>query len=439
MNHPLSAVLLAVLACPLWAAAQSPLTLDEAVRRAANNNPGVKAAKASEAEAGSRVDEARAVWFPKIDLSESIQRGNQPVFVFGSLLGQRHFAAENFAIDALNHPDAITNVRTAVGVEQAVFDLGRMTSGIRAARLGAEMAGWGTRDVAQALKVAATHAYGRVLMAQARGRAAAAAVAAAAEDVARVEHRRDAGLATEGDVLGLRVHLSHMRQGAIEAAGQESVARAELNDVMGDPIDTTFQLEEPRPPVADDRGVHPETDTASLTRRTDVARATLASQLATVQIAASRAAMLPQAAVQGVYEFNGQSFGSQASSWTVGAVVRWNLFAGMADAARARAARAALDRANAEREQVESHARVELRSAQTRFETARARWEVAQGTRAQAQESQRIIRDRYDAGLAPVNDVLRAATAVLDSNVAYTTALVDLFISRALIERAQGQ
>ena len=44
-----------------------------------------------------------------MDASETWQRGNQPVFVFGSLLNQRRFTAADFALDALNHPDAIDN------------------------------------------------------------------------------------------------------------------------------------------------------------------------------------------------------------------------------------------------------------------------------------------------------------------------------------------
>jgi outer membrane protein TolC len=58
---------------------------------------------------------------------------------------------------------------------------------------------------------------------------------------------------------------------------------------------------------------------------------------------------------------------------------------------------------------------------------------------AQAKESHRIVRDRFDAGLAPVNDLLRSAMAVLDAESHQTAAGIDVLISAALLERARGR
>ena len=433
------AALLALLATPGWTSAQTPLTLADAVARAARNNPAVRAARAAEVEATSRIDQARSVFFPRVDVSESWQRGNQPVFVFGTLLGQHRFAADNLDLVALNQPDPISNVRTSFGVEQMVFDAGQMSAGVHVAELASQMAALGSRDVGQSLKVAATQAYGLVLMAQAQRRAADSAIAAAMEDVSRAERRRDAGMVTEADVLALQVHLSQMRQRAITAVGQETVARAQLNEVMGEPIETAFQLQEPLPLARAADVEAPVTERDALKNRIDVARSALQARIASAQVSAARSAWLPRAFLQGAYDLNGSSLASQVSSWTVGAVVRWNLFAGGADAAQLRETRAAQDRAQAEREQVEAHARVEWRSALARLDESLARGDVAFGARAQARESQRIIRDRYDAGLASVNDVLRAAAAVLDADLQYTGALVDQLVSRALVDRARGQ
>jgi outer membrane protein TolC len=68
------------------AAAQTPLTLTEAITRARAQNPDAGSAAASEREAAQRVTQARAGYLPKVDVAESWQRGNQPVFVFSSLL-----------------------------------------------------------------------------------------------------------------------------------------------------------------------------------------------------------------------------------------------------------------------------------------------------------------------------------------------------------------
>ena len=130
--HLVVPVLLASLFVPVPASPQSPLSLSEAIARARARNPDAGSAAAAEREAAERVTQARGGYLPKVDVAESWQRGNNPVFVFSSRLAQRHFTEADFALDALNHPDATDNFRTALSVEQALFD--RTTSAkVRAA------------------------------------------------------------------------------------------------------------------------------------------------------------------------------------------------------------------------------------------------------------------------------------------------------------------
>ena len=72
-------------------------------------------------------------------------------------------------------------------------------------------------------------------------------------------------------------------------------------------------------------------------------------------------------------------------------------------------------------------------------EAARAREVVGEAAVTQARESQRIVRDRYEAGLATVNDILRAANARLDAELQQTAARIDVLVSRAALDRAVGR
>jgi outer membrane protein TolC len=73
------------------------------------------------------------------------------------------------------------------------------------------------------------------------------------------------------------------------------------------------------------------------------------------------------------------------------------------------------------------------------LENARARRAASAAAVDEARESQRITRDRFDAGLAPVNDVLRASTAVLDADADRIAALVDSIVAGAALRRAVGR
>src|SRR5512143_1580602 len=118
----LAAVSFALLVLGSPAAAQERLTLQGAIDRALRDSPVVRAATAAQGEAAAGVDQARAGWLPRVDYVESWQRSNQPVFVFGSLLAQSRFTAQNFALDALNHPEAVSNYRSGLAIEQPIFD-----------------------------------------------------------------------------------------------------------------------------------------------------------------------------------------------------------------------------------------------------------------------------------------------------------------------------
>src|SRR6059058_5769223 len=92
---------------PVCTVAQEPLTVGAAVQAAIAHNASLRAARAGLDEAAARTTEARSGFYPGLSVNEAWQRGNEPVFVFGSLLSSRQFAESNFAIDALNHPEPI--------------------------------------------------------------------------------------------------------------------------------------------------------------------------------------------------------------------------------------------------------------------------------------------------------------------------------------------
>lgn len=421
------------------AGAQDVLTLDAAVAQALARNPLLAAARAGEDEARFRVDEARARYFPRVTVSETWQRGNAPVFVFSSLLSARRFAEGNFAIDALNRPDDVGFFHGAVVAEQQVFDGGRRRAGVAAGRHAAAMASASLAETELDVTLQVATVYARVLTAEAAQRAAFAAVEAAAEDVARGERRRDAGTVSESDVLTLRVHMAAMRQKVIEASGQSAVARAELNRLRGAPVDAPFVIQEPPPASAGSARDWPALADEALANRPDLAKASAAVGLAEAGRRQARASWWPQAGAQAAYQYDGLQFSSRATNWIVGGEVRWTFDTGLGNRAALKAAAAAEQRARALLEEARAAVQVDVLSAVRTLESAEAREAVAAATVAQARESERIVRDRYDAGLAGVQDVLAAAAAVLGSEMTRAGALADRMAASAALDRALGR
>lgn len=418
--------------------AQAPLTLPEAITRAQAANPDARAAEVAERLAAARLTQARAGYLPSVDVTESWQRGNQPVFVFSSLLAQRQFAASNFAIDALNHPEAVNNLRLGLTIDQAVFDPATR-AGVRAATLGRELATTSRAVVAQDLALAVTGAYGAVLAADAAGRAAAATLETAAADLEVARNRRDAGRVTDADVLRIEVFLARAREQQIRSTADATIARARLNQLMGEPLDASFTFDDTPAPEAMAATDLPALEAEAVNARADLKLSALQEQLAAAAVDAARANFLPRVYAQGGYEANGGTWGSRASSWMAGAVARVNLFRGFADQARLAEARHTQSLRALERDKADTAARLDVRVAVARLEAARAADAVSRAAVTQARESHRIVRDRYDGGLADVAALLAAAEAVQQADARHAAARVEVTVAAATLSRALGK
>ncbi len=427
---------LVLLSLPATLSAQTMVTLEDAMARARADTAGARAMAAGVAEAAARVTQARSRFLPRVDITESVQRGNEPVFVFSTLLSQRRFTAANFDVQNLNNPAAETNVRTAVTMTQPIYDASTAL-GVRAAELQRDLASVDQRQGTQDLALTAARSFVQVLRLEAAERASAGAVAAAESDLDRATQRRDVGLVTNADVLAIEVHLADVRQEQIATGGDLAVARLELTEALGLPLDQPVLLIRPTPAAA-------PTDTALLARQALDARPERKQAEIQVRLAANdrrlaEAAFLPRAGIDAGWEFNGSSWAKQRSGWIVGARVELNVFNGLADRARVSAARQAETRLAAERERIERRIEVDVRSAVARVTTARARETAGRAALTQARERQRMVRDRYDAGLATVTDVLHAAEAVFAAEARATAAEMDTILETVALDRAAGR
>jgi outer membrane protein len=420
------------------ASAQSSLSLAEAIRRARTHNPDVGIAVTAEREAAERVTQARSAYLPKVDIAESWQRGDHPVFVFSSLLAQRQFTATDFALDALNHPAATNNFRTTLSVEQSLFD--RSTSAnIRAATIGRDMAATGKQLVAQDLTATVTDAFGRVLIAAATVRSAAAAVETARADRELAGNRRDAGRVTDADVMQLDLYVARTLEHQVQAVSDERIARARLNQLMGEPLTETFSLDLTAPAMAVDTTNPAGLEEEAVKNRPEVVLARQQEQLADAAVNTAQATFFPQVSAQGALELNGGRWDSRSSAWVVGAVARINLFRGFADKARLAEAREQAARRRIEEGKAETMVRLDVQIAIARLEAAKASEAVGRTAADSARASHRIIQDRYQSGLEDAAMLLRSAESVQQADAQQVGASVNVITATATLQRAVGR
>jgi outer membrane protein len=427
----------AVLAGPLIG--QQPLILRDAVQQALRSQPSLIAAAEQLKSAGAREAQARAGHLPKINYSESFQRSNNPVFVFGSLLTQHQFTEANFNIGPLNRPDFLNNFETTVTVDKTVWDGGITSRQIASAQAGRSLSAEEEKRVRLAVIARVVETYFAIKVAQGNLAAAREAVRSAEADLQRAETVRKAGMSTDAEVLSIRVHLAGVREQEIRHAAQLDVARSSLNEALGLPLDTAHDLITDLEPISGESATIAEHERRALDSRPEVKQAQLARELASAQRGLARASLYPQVGVRAAFEADRQEFIRKGgANWLVAATLRWNVFNGGADRARIAEASYAIAAAEAQQLRTEAGVRLEVRRAWSLLSAAGERVRVASSAIDMAQESLRITKNRYEAGMTTVTELLRNETALSDARTRRIGAVYEQRLAAAALELAAG-
>lgn len=441
--HPVGRVFEAAVLCLFMAAAgaaQEPLTLEAAARRALGSHPAIEAAAAGEREAAAGTRAAEAGYLPRLSWTESYTRSNNPVYVFGSLLNQKQFGPGNFAVAALNNPNALNNFQSLVRVEQTLFDAQRTKNAVRAARLAEDLNAEMRREREADVLLNTARTYFGAVLAQQGLAVAEDAVRSAEADLTRAQAVFDAGISTQADVMSVRVHLGEAQQRRIQASADAGVAQAALNDALGEDLEAQWALATALttdvvggpPPLA-------EYLAAASERRPGLRAAALGEEISAARTAASERSLWPEVVAQGVFEADRQRFVDRGGgNWLAGVSMNWDLWRGGENRARIAASRQAELRAAAESRQARSAAALEIRRAYADLRSAVERSAVAATVVEQAEESLRIVRDRYEAGLEDVTALLRSEAALTDSRYRRLGSLYEQRVARAALEHAAG-
>jgi outer membrane protein TolC len=422
----------------LWA--QDPLSLRDAVRVAIRENKAIAATAAGAQASQARITEARSGWLPKLNYSESFTRSDNPVFVFSSLLSEHQFGAEDFNIGPLNRPDFLNNFQSQVTVDQVLYDAGQTRNAVKSAQLTSKLTAEERRRVEMEVISGVARAYYGAVLAAESLKTAEQAVLSAEADLKRAESVHAAGMSTDVDVLSIRVHLAAIQEQRITRAADLSVAKAALNDVLGLPLDTPHTLTTALAPLARVGSPLAGLEREAATERPEAREMRLAKDLAQTQVEAARSALLPQVSFRAGFEADRQRFVTRGgANWMASVSLRWNLFNGFADQARIAGKTQLLRRAESDQQRTDSAIGLQVRRSSADFEAAQHRIDVARAAVAEAEESLRIVQNRYEAGMANVTELLRNETALLESRTRLLAAVHDQRVAATMLEYAAGR
>ncbi|MBN2432392.1 MAG: TolC family protein [Acidobacteria bacterium] len=422
-------------------AAAEPLTLSTAARIALNKNPRVQVAAHDLHAAQAQVKQARAMFLPRVDFRETFTNGNNPVYVFGTLLGQKTFSEMNFSIPSLNEPDPLNNFKSEVTLYQSIWEGGKIRAQNRIANLNEQIQVQEQELTRQQVIFDVVRHYYAVQLSRQRTATAEAALHSAEANAKRIQDLLDNGLVVKSDLLRIQVFQAEMQQALFEAENQLQLSRAALDADLGRDYHayTTYELATPLEKIQvslpDERSLLDQ----ALQNRPEVLTLRSAITIAENQVRHAQGDYLPGVGFFSTLEYNvGTQADARGGNYLLGVQLRWNIFDGFAKGARVAENRSRQYGLEMKLDHLTDMISLQIKDNYLRMRTAHQQYEVAAAAVSQAEEALRITRDRYESGLATLTDLLASETALTGARTRLSQAQYQYNVAYANLELSAG-
>jgi outer membrane protein TolC len=390
------------------ASAERVVGLREAVETAIRDNPAIRAMDNSVLAVREDIGTARGALLPRVTLEERYMRTNNPTFAFSSKLNQERFTQADFALDALNSPEAIGDFQTSVSIEQPVF-LKEAYVRLDMAKKEAGALGLDLRRKKEAVALEVTRAYLGVQTAKEFLKAAERGLEDAHEHKRISEARFRGGLGLYSDTLRTDAFLKEAEERLIRARKNLQVAKRALGLLLGleESLDVTDEGPEAMTlPV--------EEHNAMALRRSDIKALEKRLESAEGAVRLAKAGYLPAVGIGGTYQWNDHStpLGGEGQSYQVMAFLRWTVFDGTRREHEKAKARYKAMEVSELLEGMRKEVLFRVYEAYLGVEEAGKALELACARERAAEEGRRLVRARYENSLSTVVDLLDAQSAL---------------------------
>ena len=412
------------------------LTLDESVQIARTQSPLLRQAFGSSGAASARAGEAFSALLPQVSGTARYQRTRSEagtVTTVGSVGG----AGGLGGVSTSAKSDFWGFSATA---NQLLFDFGQTTGRYSAARSTAEgQAATATESLVSTVLNVRT-AYFAARAAKDLVGVARATLANQEAHLAQIRAFVDVGTRPPIDLATARTNVANAQVQVVQAENSYDTARARLRQVIGDERPVDWDVSDERyPPVQGEDATGGDLLAEALRRRPDLIASERFVQSADETVSATRGGYFPSIGLQAGATEQGSSF--DALRWSVfgGATLTWPLFQGGLTRAQVSEARANLDVATAQRDQIRQQVMLDIDTARLAVRAAKASLAAANDAVTNAHEQLRLAEGRYKTGAGSSIELSDAQVAATNAEAQAVQADYQLATARAQLVAALGR
>ncbi len=392
------------------AGAQEGINLSQAMQQARAHAFTVQAARERQSAAELELRQAKGGRLPTLSFDETWVRTDSPAEAFAFKLNQERFSFPDFVAGDPNSPRALSTAISRFELKLPLYTGGELGNRIEQAKLSSVAAGRSTAWTADEAALGAAEAYVHLAQAEEYVGLLQHSLDTVKEHVALARSLDEEGMLVRSEVLRAEVEEARVADLLSDAQSKVRVATAALALALGASPDTQYQL---TPLARDLPSPGPLAGwLASVKDRGDLEAARLLLDAGRLEEKVQRAALLPRVGFVARHDFVDRTlFGSHGQSTSLMAMASIELFSGGRHRAAMAAAKAKAAAGARDLERYSRSVDLQVRQAWSAAVAARDRLQTAKSAVAAAREAERIIEDRFKAGIVKMIDLVDVSNA----------------------------
>ena len=427
----LSAALTMALSQSAFAGETVALNLDDAMLRAFQTNPTVSIAQYELDSARASYNAARQSRGISITASHTTQRGGYDDNIVKKTDATGAWTGEYWKGIGNSHSNGLT-------ASLPIFTGGKLKGTIKQAKANYQYNQVGVQRTYNEMRSTVTDGYFTMLQADNMQKLSAESVARLEDHLKNVQAQYDVGVVAKVDVLRSQVELANAKQTLIQAENSYQVAEANMNKIVGLPMDTNLKLDNLLVYNAYDKNMD-DCLAYAAEHRPELMQAQYNVDAAKGALMVARSGHMPQVAASASQSWSDTNWpGDEKGNWGVGVNVSMNVFDTGVTLSKIHGAEADLKKAEETYRNTVDSVNLDVRSNYLGLREAEKRISTTKLAVEQADEDYRIAQLRYMSGVGTNTDVLDAQVALTQAKTNYTKALYDYNTSKTALETSIG-
>jgi outer membrane protein len=394
--------------------AEQPLTLQDCLSLARENNPKLIQLKTSIEQSRVGVTSAYSSYYPSMSLSSSYR--NNEVF----------------------SGEGTGSYSTSIGVSYPLYQGGYIRTGVKIAKAKVKIAQEDYRQGEDEITLSVKEAFFKILQKQEQIALAEDVLKRRKEDLVFIKLKYDAGRESAPAVKESEANLSQAEYDKKQAEDELTLAKIELNLLLGRPrraeVSLTYEDEDIKFPSLDSLIREAKTE------RPDIRSQRVNTEVLKAQVTQAKSNYYPTISLSSSYGWQGtELLNQEGGGWSAGLSLSLSIFDGFSRKAKVKESTLSLKEQDAKIVEIEQQIEEEIEQAYSNWELAEKIIEVNSKTLQASREMYQLTKLQYEQGLTSYFFLQQKESDLTSAENKQVNALYNLRVAIARLENAWGR